>query len=284
MSQSNPYGGGQQNQFDFNSGGYGTVSQGAMPPSRSGMSATTIVLIVLGIFFVVFVLCGGVLAALLLPAVSAARDAARQMEDSNKIKQIALAMHNYQDVYRALPASFAINSNGEKVWSWKVAILPYIEETRQYQQVDFNNMKPWDDLSNMSMQGASSPYFKSARADNLSNANAANVFLISSPQKLESGNTMFIDGEFPKFKECSDGLSNTIAAVMLAKHSAPWASPENLTPDEAFQLIKNEDRFFIAMFLDGSVRRLSVDIDKDTFMALVTRDGGEIIDAEQFGL
>jgi hypothetical protein len=48
-------------------------------------------------------------------------------------------------------------------------------------------------------------------------------------------------------------------------------------------LIKNEDRVFIAMFLDGSIRRLSVEIDKESFMALVTRDGGEVVNGDEFG-
>jgi type II secretory pathway pseudopilin PulG len=284
MSQYNPYGGGQPGQGASNFGAYGAAPQGTMPPSRGGMSATMIVVIVLGIFFFVTLICVGVLTALLLPAVSAARDAARQMQDSNNMRQIGLALLNYNDTHRTFPASFAYNSNGEKVWSWKVALLPYLEEGRQFQQIDFTNMKPWNDPSNTVLQGQSSLVFQSARADQANNSNAANVFLISSPLKLESGNAMFIDGEFPKLQDCSDGLANTMAAVMLAKHSAPWASPENLTPDEAFQLIKNEDRVFIAMFLDGSIRRLSVDIDKESFMALVTRDGGEFVNADEFGM
>jgi hypothetical protein len=64
---------------------------------------------------------------------------------------------------------------------------------------------------------------------------------------------------------------------MLAKHSRPWASPENLTPEEAFQLIQNEEREATVIFLDGSVRRISKNIDKATFMALTTRDGNEVV-------
>lgn len=275
MSQYNPYGANQGSQA-------GNMYGGAPPQTRGGTSAATIVIIVLAVFLVLALMCGGVLVALMLPAISAAREAARLMQDSNNMKQIALAMHNYQDNFRALPGSFAVNSNGEKVWSWKVALLPYIEESRRFEAVDFMNMKSWDDPSNTVLQEAAPPIYQSSRSNQPPNSNTTNVFLISSPQRLESGNAMFVDGEYTKFSQCSDGIANTLVAVMLTKHSMAWASPANLTPDEAYDRIKNEDRVFIAMFMDGSVKRLSVDIDKETFMALVTCDGGEMINPGQF--
>lgn len=275
MSQYNPYGVNQGSQA-------GNMYGGPPPQSRGGTSAVTIVIIVLAVFLVLAVVCGGILAALLLPAVSAAREAARMMQDSNSMKQIALGLHNYHDTYKVMPASFAINSNGEKVWSWKVAILPYIEESQRYQAINFQNMKSWDDPSNTVLQEAAPPLFQSSRSNQPLNSNTTNIFLISSPQRLPIGNTMFIDGEYTKFSQCIDGTANTVIAIMLAKHSMAWASPANLTPDEAYDRIKNEDRMFIAMFMDGSVKRLSVDIDKETFMALVTCDGGEMVNSGQF--
>lgn len=277
MSQYNPYGANQGSQA-------GNMYGGTPPQSRGGTSAVTIVIIVLAVFLVLAVVCGGILAALLLPAVSAAREAARLMQDSNSMKQIALGLHNYHDTYKVMPASFAINSNGEKVWSWKVAILPYIEESQRYQAVNFQNMKSWDDPSNTVLQEAAPPLFQSSRSNQPLNSNTTNIFLISSPQRLPIGNTMFIDGEYTKFSQCIDGTANTVIAIMLAKHSMAWASPDNLTPDEAFDRIKNEDRAFIAMFLDGSVKRISVDIDKESFMALVSCDGNEVIDPSEFEL
>lgn len=236
-----------------------------------------IVLIILGVILVLGVLVCGVLAALLIPAVSAARDAAQRMQDSNNLKQIALAVHNYESAYKKMPAPVAINSKGEKVWSWSVSLLPYCEKTQIYNQVNFMDMQPWDAPGNSVLQGQAPAYLQSIRANLPPGSREANVFIISAPTKVPQGNPVFIDGTYTKFAEIQDGLSNTILAIMLVKHTAPWAAPQTLTADEAYQLIQNEDKYFQVAICDGSVISLPVTIDKATFDAMVTRDGGESV-------
>ncbi len=138
-------------------------------------------------------------------------------------------------------------------------------------------MKPWDAPSNSALQGAAPPYFKSYRSEVAGDISDGNVFIVSAPTKKDMGNPIFIDGTYASFADCTDGTSNTLLAIMLVKHSARWASPTTLTADEAFQLIQNEDQLFQVAFCDGSVSALPVTIDKATFDAMVTRDGGEII-------
>ena len=76
----------------------------------------------------------GVLVALLLPAVQAAREAARRMKCQNHLKQISLALQNYHDTYQRFPPG-GIHSNET---SWHVFILPYLEQKNLYDQFNFN--------------------------------------------------------------------------------------------------------------------------------------------------
>lgn len=252
------------------------------PVSGGGSSALKIVLIILGVILVFGVLICGVLAALLIPAVGVARDAAKRMQDSNNLKQIALAVHNYESTYKRMPAPAAINSKGEKVWSWSVSLLPYCEQVQTYSQVNFMDMQPWDAPGNSALQGPAPAYLQSIRANLPPGSRDGNVFIISAPNKVQRGNPVFIDGMYTNFADIHDGLSNTILAIMLVKHSVPWASPQTLTADEAYQLIQKEDKYFQVAICDGSVISLPVTIDKPTFDALVTRDGGEAVDLPEY--
>lgn len=73
----------------------------------------------------------GVLVALLLPAVQAAREAANRMSCGNNLKQLSLAMHNYHDTNKAFPLGYLNRHN------WRIAILPYMEQTTVYDNLFF---------------------------------------------------------------------------------------------------------------------------------------------------
>lgn len=79
----------------------------------------------------------GVLVGLLLPAVQAAREAARRMQCSNNMKQWGLAAHNYESTYKRLPSGWvARNVDGNPGWGWAAALLPFIEASNAHQQID----------------------------------------------------------------------------------------------------------------------------------------------------
>ena len=76
----------------------------------------------------------GILVSLLLPAIQAAREAARRMSCSNNMKQIGLALHNYESSHKKLP----VGSWQSNFISPLVAVLPMLEQTNNYQQWDFS--------------------------------------------------------------------------------------------------------------------------------------------------
>jgi len=79
----------------------------------------------------------GILVALLLPAIQAAREAARRTQCNNNLKQIGVAMHNYHDTNKVFPAGYLNrNPTGDPDWGWAVFIMPYMELDALYQQLD----------------------------------------------------------------------------------------------------------------------------------------------------
>ena len=85
-----------------------------------------------------------ILIALLLPAVQAAREAARRIQCNNHIKQIALAFHNYADVHQRFPPGAFPGIPGNAIYSgtggsWYVSILPFVEQSGLYDQIDIEN-------------------------------------------------------------------------------------------------------------------------------------------------
>jgi type II secretory pathway pseudopilin PulG len=84
----------------------------------------------------------GILVALLLPAVQAAREAARRTECGNNLKQIGVALHNYHDTFRSLPPGTLYwpaagpSPNGDnQMWGWSALILPFAEQGALHEQM-----------------------------------------------------------------------------------------------------------------------------------------------------
>jgi len=79
----------------------------------------------------------GVMVGLLLPAVQAAREAARRMSCGNNLKQLGLAMHNYESTYKKLPAlgSAGMGIAVDRGYAWSLAVLPFIEQGPAYDRM-----------------------------------------------------------------------------------------------------------------------------------------------------
>ena len=79
----------------------------------------------------------GILVALLLPAIQAAREAARRAQCQSNMKNIALALQNYQTAKKRFPVGFVSQPEAEEAWAWSTFALPYLEE-----QSVFDRMRP----------------------------------------------------------------------------------------------------------------------------------------------
>ena len=213
----------------------------------------------------------GVLVGLLLPAVQAAREAARRMSAGNGLKQVMLAMHNYHAAYNHLPAPAITDDDGEPLLSWRVSLLPFIEEQELYHQ--FHLDEAWDSPHNLPL----SKRVPSAYQD--------------SSAKLPPGNTVFhvVVGDdiglkpdgVTGFKDFLDGTSNSILIFESSTDaSVPWTKPEDAVidlDDPLASMGNSHQGGFQVGIADGSVKFITNAIDIELFKALLTRAGGEAI-------
>ncbi|EAQ80810.1 DUF1559 domain-containing protein [Blastopirellula marina] len=187
----------------------------------------------------------GVLIALLLPAVQQAREAARRMSCTNKLKQIGLALHNHHDTYGQFPAGVrntntpnfssstwcgSTGENGDAREPWTVAILPFLEQGNRFDLFDLNGaFVPTSDtgaaaaneaqfkLANAAYQCPSDPgsrsdwptlsYFGVQGGGPTAEQSCAN----NSGGRLFYDNGILFFNSKTKFRDMTDGTSNTFA-------------------------------------------------------------------------
>ncbi|OWK34457.1 hypothetical protein FRUB_10428 [Fimbriiglobus ruber] len=210
-------------------------------------------------------------AGLLLPAIQKVRGSAAQAQSTNNMKQIALAMHNYHDTYGGFPAAAIPDKNGKPLLSWRVAILPFIEQTALYNQ--FKLDEPWDSEHNKKLIPLMPKIYADPRGPIEMGKTHYKVFV-----GKEAG---FDWKEKHKFTDYPDGTSNTIMAV-AGGDPVVWTQPDDIEFDSKKplpDLTKPFGNILAAMF-DGSVRVLNPKISKETLKAAITRNGGEVIGSD----
>lgn len=207
--------------------------------------------------------------ALLLPSVEEARQAAQQNQSINNMKMIALALHNHLSATKRFPPAAIRDKNGKPLLSWRVAILPYIEEAALYNE--FHLDEPWDSEHNLKLL-SKLPNIYRHPMDDPATKNASYF--------MATGKGMFGDSETGRTpKEITDGFSKTIMLVE-SKRDVPWTKPEDveIDADPTKPLPKLggfiKDRALVG-FADGSVQPISTLADGKALHAFFTVAGHE---------
>ncbi|HEV7279665.1 MAG TPA: DUF1559 domain-containing protein [Pirellulaceae bacterium] len=251
--------------------------QGGSGAAAAGMSVGAVLMVVLGVTGCVLIACGGILVALLLPAVQASREAAVRSQCLNNLKQIALAMHNYHDTHRALPAQAVLDENGQPMHSWRTALLPFLEEQSLYQQYNFN--EPWNSPTNRALADVPVRAYSCPAGGHGPDSAETSYFVVYGDE------TMFAPNRWTRFADVPDGLSNTIMIVESNSLHVPWSEPRDIPFDEMqFYLNAPESELSVSSahtnganvaMGDGSVRFLNQDgLDEQTFRFMLMRADG----------
>jgi prepilin-type processing-associated H-X9-DG protein len=218
----------------------------------------------------------GVLVWLLLPATQSAREAARRAQCTNNLKQIMLAMHNHLAANNAFPRDIT-DKDGKPLLSWRVAILPYIEQAELYNK--FKLDEPWDSPHNKELLKEMPTTFQCPSRAKPEPFTTAYRGFVGPAAIFETGQDIGL-------ASVTDGTSNTIA-VAEASEAVPWSKPADLPFDQQakpslYGAGSSHPGGFNCGFADGSVRFIKNSIDKSVFKALITRNGGEVIANDAF--
>ena len=218
----------------------------------------------------------GVLVALLLPAVQSAREAARRAQCTNNLKQMLLADHNFLSATNAFPRDIT-DKDGKPLLSWRVAILPYLEQAELYNK--FKLDEPWDSPHNKELVKEMPPLF-------VCPSRSKPEPFTTTYRGFAGQGAMFETGQDIPIAAITDGTSNTI---MLSESSEAviWTKPDDLPFDpqakpSLYGAGSNHPGGCNCGFADGSVRFIKKSINTAVFKALITRAGGEVIAADQF--
>jgi hypothetical protein len=225
--------------------------------------------VIIAILALVFV-CGGGGIALLLPAVQAAREAARRAQSSNNLKQIGLAIHNYHDVYQQFPPAVVKDANGNPLYSGRVLLLPFMEQQSLFDA--WAKDQSWDSPQNMALSQSVLKVFQDPSAGPRNVTGETDYLFVT------GANTIF-DPTFTgpmNMAQISDGTSNTIMVVEVQRQGINWAEPRDFDVASGPGLpAGNHPGVNLVLFADGSVRTISKNINPQQLQAAETRNGGE---------
>jgi hypothetical protein len=201
----------------------------------------------------------------------------------HNLKQLALALHNYHLEHGHYPPPYVADEQGKPLYSWRVLILPYIDQIELSKQ--FKDDEPWDSPDNRKL--------------------LADLWVFMSNERTITGDTHFVavagEGTIwdPKqgvaAADITDSLNTTLLLVEIPSQGIAWSEPRDLSLDEALAILqddtweeRSDNGYFVSTHhrirksparlvatADGAVHTLPPGINRADAMAFLTRAGGE---------
>ncbi len=204
----------------------------------------------------------------------------------NCLKAISLALHSYHADHGSFPPARILDDTGRPMHSWRVAVLPYLDEQELYDAYDFS--KPWNSPGNLEL-GRNAPSFfrcnqcQSRVAERKSSATArkngatlgqaeTTVLAITGP------GTCWPNNGAVRRDQIRDSAAQTAQIISLPETNVHWLSPEDYFVGDSLPAGEHGSGHYVG-FANGAVRFLR---DDQPLQPLATIDGGEFIDTETF--
>jgi hypothetical protein len=194
-----------------------------------------------------------------------------QRQSAENLKKLALALAAYHGEYDRFPPHALVSKDGKKLLSWRVLVLPFLEEAALYKA--FHLDEPWDSPHNKSLLPKMPRVFAPVRGQD------RNKF-VTFYQAFVGPGAAFEGTRSLRLRDFTDG---TVYTVVLAEAATavPWTRPSDLDYDPEKPLPRLGGLFpstFLCATLDGTVHVFKKDFDKDKMRKVITRNGGEIVE------
>ncbi len=230
--------------------------------------------------------------AWLARAITASREAARSSQCISGLKQLGLALLNYESKYGCFPPAYVAGADGKPLYSWRVLLMAELDRTGGWfggrLAGGFRFDEPWDSPNNRKLHGLE-PYSLHCPSDTASAGSTETSFVA-----VVGPGTMFpSDGTSRRLADVTDGPENTLVVVEVASAGIHWMEPREL--DWKTMSFRLNDRTHPSvssnhsaagssyagphvLSVDDRVTHLRENIPPETLRALLTIAGGERIE------
>lgn len=200
----------------------------------------------------------------------------------HNLKQIAVALHNYNATHGRFPPAYVADENGRPMHSWRALILPFLENSTIAARYRFD--EPWNGPHNRQLHDEKLLAYQCPSSSN--DPKSASNYLA-----VVGKDTAWPDTDSFQLTDFTDGTAQTILIVEVADSDVIWCEPRDLYAGQMSLAINGEKGQGISsrhtvganvVMADGNAHSIREDLDPSTLRALLTPRGGELLKEKEW--
>ena len=207
---------------------------------------------------------GLLVATLLVQETRKASEGVNSAHCVSNLKQIGHALANYHSAYGCFPPAFVADTDGKPMHSWRVLILPFLEEKKAYEAYDFS--EPWNGPNNHKLSANRGSRFFGCRSESLEPLPMTSYVAVIGPGTAWPGD------KSAKVADVAETRSTTIHLIEVAQSGIHWMEPRDLTLNEAVASVNSKLNSFRSSPSGHRPHYVTVGRYVETFPAAVGRD------------